>query len=249
VQRSKNQRSGSIQRCRRKSAIHSDSCPGSRHPHRQQLCGAAPNNDRRQLFAGVCPSRERCRGDPTRARRGNAGAQLRRPILPIPAAGASRARRPYADNPLNLCRICIALSSRFAMTMADWAVGGWGEFTMSARFRKSFSSAAFVCALLVPSLGASAPADAQKPSTCLSAPTSLAPQNSHWYYRTNRTTQLKCWHLATNDQASPTSGGQTGRDGATSKPFRSSHANLSEKETAKLYAEFLEWKDRQAGKR
>jgi hypothetical protein len=115
---------------------------------------------------------------------------------------------------------------------------------MSSRIRRSISSATFVCALLVPSLGA----NAQSTGNCLSAPTSPAPQNSHWYYRTNRTTQRKCWHLGNGDRSLPPSGVQTTRDGATSNPSRSSHAKVSNKETAELYAAFLEWKDRQAGK-
>jgi hypothetical protein len=32
--------------------------------------------------------------------------------------------------------------------------------------------------------------------SCLAAPNSAAPDGSHWYFRTDRTTQRKCWYLA-----------------------------------------------------
>jgi hypothetical protein len=118
---------------------------------------------------------------------------------------------------------------------------------MSPRIRRSIVSATFICALLVSSLSASVPANAQNQSDCLSAPTSSAPQNGHWYYRTNRTTQRKCWHLGTDDHSSPPNGAQTAQDGAASNPSQSSRANVSDKESEKLYAEFLEWRDHQAG--
>jgi hypothetical protein len=34
------------------------------------------------------------------------------------------------------------------------------------------------------------------PDTCLAAPDSTPPEGSHWYFRTDRTTQRKCWYLA-----------------------------------------------------
>jgi hypothetical protein len=34
---------------------------------------------------------------------------------------------------------------------------------------------------------------------CLTAPNSPAPPNSHWYYRTDRTQEHKCWHLQTDN--------------------------------------------------
>ena len=52
-----------------------------------------------------------------------------------------------------------------------------------------------VAALIVlgyTSLGA-APAHAEE--NCLAAPNAPAPSGSHWYYRTDRQKQTKCWHL------------------------------------------------------
>lgn len=36
--------------------------------------------------------------------------------------------------------------------------------------------------------------------TCIAAPKAPAPQGSHWYYRLDRATQRKCWHLVKVDQ-------------------------------------------------
>jgi hypothetical protein len=43
-------------------------------------------------------------------------------------------------------------------------------------------------------------------ATCNAAPNSPAPEGSHWYYRTDRATQRKCWYLASQGhkvQAAP----------------------------------------------
>jgi hypothetical protein len=47
-------------------------------------------------------------------------------------------------------------------------------------------------------LPSSNPANAA--GTCLSSPRATAPQGSHWYYRTDRTLQRKCWYLASEDR-------------------------------------------------
>jgi hypothetical protein len=36
--------------------------------------------------------------------------------------------------------------------------------------------------------------------TCLAGPKGAAPQGSHWYYRLERDSQRKCWHLVQKDQ-------------------------------------------------
>jgi hypothetical protein len=124
---------------------------------------------------------------------------------------------------------------------------GEGRVPMSSRSRRSIGSATFICVLLVSSLGVGGPADAQSPVDCLPAPKSASSQNSHWYYRTNRTTQRKCWRLHTTDQSSPQRGVQTAHDEATSNSLQSRRANLSDKEATKLYADFLEWRKRHVG--
>jgi hypothetical protein len=47
-------------------------------------------------------------------------------------------------------------------------------------------------------LAPSGPAHAAE--TCLAAPNSPAPQGSHWYYRLDRASQRKCWHLVQADK-------------------------------------------------
>ena len=36
--------------------------------------------------------------------------------------------------------------------------------------------------------------------SCLAAPNAPAPQGSHWYYRMERPSLRKCWHLVQKDQ-------------------------------------------------
>jgi hypothetical protein len=51
------------------------------------------------------------------------------------------------------------------------------------------------CALAV----SIAPSEAAPAETCAASPKPAAPEGSHWYYRTDRATQRKCWYLATKD--------------------------------------------------
>ncbi len=52
-----------------------------------------------------------------------------------------------------------------------------------------------VAALLVSGLSTS-----RAEENCLPAPNARAPQGSHWYYRTDPTSQNKCWHLRQTDE-------------------------------------------------
>jgi hypothetical protein len=97
---------------------------------------------------------------------------------------------------------------------------------------------------------------------CLTAPNSPAPPNSHWYYRTDRTQEHKCWHLQTDNGQSEQGVVQTAREapakpsqsaatggsyaGPGFKDFVAQHggAKLSEEDVETLYAEFLEWRRR-----
>jgi len=54
-------------------------------------------------------------------------------------------------------------------------------------------------ALSVVTLSAT-PGSAATTETCLAAPNSTAPDGSHWYFRTDRATQRKCWYLAAQGQ-------------------------------------------------
>src|SRR5262249_1458972 len=41
--------------------------------------------------------------------------------------------------------------------------------------------------------------DSARADNCLTAPNSSAPQGSHWYYRTDRANQRKCWYFRAPD--------------------------------------------------
>jgi hypothetical protein len=56
---------------------------------------------------------------------------------------------------------------------------------------------------------------------CVATPTPGAPQGSHWYYKTDRATNLKCWYLRTDTAA------QDGTDTATDEAAEASDAQAS----------------------
>ena len=132
---------------------------------------------------------------------------------------------------------------------------------MSAQLRP-IGTIAFASAFLASGLGGSVPANIAFAADCLSTPNSPAPPNSHWYYRTDRTQERKCWHLGTGNGPSEQGAAQTVRE-APAKPSQSvaasgpyagpgfkdfvaqrGSAKLSDQDVDKLYAEFLEWKRR-----
>ncbi len=55
---------------------------------------------------------------------------------------------------------------------------------------------------------------------CLTSPNLPVPPNTHWYYRTDRTQQRKCWHLQTNNGSSELGAAQTARE-TPAKPSQS----------------------------
>jgi hypothetical protein len=132
---------------------------------------------------------------------------------------------------------------------------------MSAQLRP-IGTIAFASAFLTSVLGVSVPANIAFAVDCLTAPNSPAPPNSHWYYRTDRTQEHKCWHLRTDNGPSEQGAVQTVREapakpsqsvaagdpyaGPGFKDFVAQHggAKLSDQDVEKLYAEFLEWKRR-----
>src|SRR6266849_5817086 len=80
--------------------------------------------------------------------------------------------------------------------------------TMSAQLRP-IGTIAFASAFLTSVLGVSVPANIAFAVDCLTAPNSAAPPNSHWYYRTDRTQERKCWHLRTDNGPSEQGAVQT----------------------------------------
>jgi hypothetical protein len=133
---------------------------------------------------------------------------------------------------------------------------------MSAQIPRPIGTIAFASALLASTLGVGAPAGMAFAVDCLAAPNSPVPPNGHWYYRTDRTQQRKCWYLRSDNGPSeqgavqvvhepPIKPSQSVAAGspfslASFKEFVAQHggAKLSDQDVEKLYAEFLEWKRR-----
>jgi hypothetical protein len=131
---------------------------------------------------------------------------------------------------------------------------------MSAQLRP-IGTIAFASALLALGFGVGVPANIAFAVDCLTAPNSPAPPNGHWYYRTDRTQERKCWHLQTDNGQSQDGAVQIAREApaktsqsvAAGGPYagpgfkdsvvQHRGAKLSE-DVDKLYAEFLEWKRR-----
>ena len=123
---------------------------------------------------------------------------------------------------------------------------------MSARVRRPIGSIAFVCALLVFDFGAAPRASAEGAAECLTEPDSSAPPDSHWYYRIDRATQRKCWHLRAANEPPQQGVLKTAQAGpavkdyslATFKDFIAQRGNaaLSDADVKTLYVQFLEWR-------
>jgi hypothetical protein len=89
--------------------------------------------------------------------------------------------------------------------------------------------------------------DAAGASDCLAAPNQKPAEGEHWYYRTNRETNQKCWFLRARGMAAM---------GASSTPQRSKadvefsaqskSKPLSTREQQQLFRDFLRWKERRA---
>lgn len=122
---------------------------------------------------------------------------------------------------------------------------------MSASVRP-IGSIAFVCALLLSTFSACPRAGAEGAVDCLAEPDSSAPPDSHWYYRIDRATQRKCWHLRAADalqqqgilktaQAAPA---VKDHSFASFKDFiaQRGNATLSDADIKTLYAQFVEWR-------
>jgi hypothetical protein len=121
---------------------------------------------------------------------------------------------------------------------------------MSAQIQRTIGSIAFASALLTSGLAVSVPANTALAVDCLTAPQSSAPHNSHWYFRTDRTQQRKCWYLRADSQPSQQGAIQTAREAEPDDSLESfkdymahrGSADLSDEDVKKLYAKFLEWK-------
>jgi hypothetical protein len=89
---------------------------------------------------------------------------------------------------------------------------------------------------------AGAAADAAE---CLAQPNRAPSDGEHWYYRTNRATDQKCWYLRARDAETTgsTAGPPSTRADAASEP-PSKDSQLSVGEQRELFMEFLDWRAR-----
>ncbi len=86
---------------------------------------------------------------------------------------------------------------------------------MSGQIRRSIA----LVNLLLIGLGAGVPTNAARTEDCLIAPNSPAPHGSHWYYRTDRAKQRKCWYLGTLDRQTPHSAASATSGSAPGTPL------------------------------
>jgi hypothetical protein len=151
-----------------------------------------------------------------------------------------------------LHRIAIEFSERIC-------VPGWRKgmtVMMAIQIRLPIRSSAFVSAFLISLLGVIGPTAAARAADCLTAPGASAPPNTHWYYRTDRKQQRKCWYLRAINGPSQEETVTTTRSvpAAPAAPHsladfkdflaHRGNANLSDKDVEQLYAEFLAWRRR-----
>src|SRR4029077_1906386 len=99
---------------------------------------------------------------------------------------------------------------------------------MSGRILNPIAAITVVATLLVSGVVFGAP-DTARADNCLAAPNSSAPQGSHWYYRTDRANQRKCWYFR-----APGEPAQQATAQATSEapPAAQSHGILSTNSSA-----------------
>jgi hypothetical protein len=74
-------------------------------------------------------------------------------------------------------------------------VSSWVEGIMLGQILRPLASITLGATLLISGVGVTAPSTTARADDCLTAPNSPAPQGSHWYYRSDRATQRKCWYV------------------------------------------------------
>lgn len=84
---------------------------------------------------------------------------------------------------------------------------------------------------------------------CLVAPREAAPAGQHWFFRTDKATQQKCWYLRERDvetTGSPQAQQSARSDAAAQdQPAASQPRNKSEQEA--LFQDFLRWRKQHGG--
>lgn len=106
-----------------------------------------------------------------------------------------------------------------------------------------------ICAFFVAAMAASVPNTAARAAAdCLAAPGSSTPQGGHWRYRMDRATHNKCWYLAdsnrTAQQATAQNASPVMSSAPSSQAMPAADHGSSQRESERLYAQFLEWERR-----
>lgn len=128
---------------------------------------------------------------------------------------------------------------------------------MLAHISRPIAVLVFTSALLA--LGTFTLPDTAFAADCLTAPNSSTPPNGHWYYRTDRTQQRKCWYLGVDNsnsahrslpatgeapsahQSQPASVPTYSRESFKEFITQKTGTSPSDQDVDRLYAEFLEW--------
>ena len=76
----------------------------------------------------------------------------------------------------------------------------WVSSWIMSTILRLIGSIACVVILLAWGLGLTATTNIARADDCLAQPNSSAPEGSHWYFRTDRATQRKCWYSRAPDQ-------------------------------------------------
>ena len=92
---------------------------------------------------------------------------------------------------------------------------------MSARISQSIATIAVGSTILASCFAVGVPANTAVAADCLTAPDPSTPSNGHWYYRTDRTQQRKCWYLRTDNELSAQSAMQVARETPPARPLQS----------------------------
>jgi hypothetical protein len=90
---------------------------------------------------------------------------------------------------------------------------------MSRRISTPLGAVAVVGTILLSGIFVGVRANTARADNCLTAPKSSAPTGSHWYYRSDRANQRKCWYLRALSQLA-----QHAALGATSETTTTAHA-------------------------
>ena len=85
--------------------------------------------------------------------------------------------------------------------------------------------------------------DAAGAADCLAAPNRTPAEGERWYYRTNRETNQKCWHL---DARAAMGALPALQESKAEVEFSAQPKPLSTREQQELFRDFLKWKKSRA---